>query len=344
AAEAEALLQQALNAIQNLNAEKGVGVSGQQVQAGGASSGGDKSKPVPLIEITKKKEGQDDQGLGAKANAKAHCHRCFAKGHVISGCTVELFCEVIEGEIGGANVTMELERLLPGGTPWVVEQIDPKTFKTVFPSAAELMRMIEWGPVKAKSQKATLEFKANSAGGELRLMLTSVIDPQAILISVDVEIDKIIYEVHLWVEGGSTVGVPMTKPEESFVDEDGKEEGDDGEEVDLLDDNHVSGNNQEKEAEGNGGNNSMYKEGNQHVQNLNGEEGVCAADVGQMQPSQAVDAEVRNTPDCYANKVWQLAAIPEVVQAVASGRKRRSGNTDEHSLVRAERLKAKHNG
>jgi hypothetical protein len=59
---------------------------------------------------------------------------------------------------------------------------------------------------------------------------------------------------------------------------------------------------------------------------------------------QAVDAEVRNTPDCYANKVWQLAAIPEVVQAVASGRKRRSGNTDEHSLVRAERLKAKHNG
>jgi hypothetical protein len=78
AAKAEALLQQALSAIQNLNAEKGVGVSGQQVQAEGASSGGDKSKPVPLIEITKKKEGQDDQGLGAKANAKAHCHRCFA--------------------------------------------------------------------------------------------------------------------------------------------------------------------------------------------------------------------------------------------------------------------------
>jgi hypothetical protein len=225
AAKAEALLQQALNVIQNLNAEKGVGVSGQQVQAGGASSGGDKSKPVSLIEITKKKEGQDDQGLGAKANAKAHCHRCFAKGHVISGCTTELFCEVcgtnthikarcpvvnapkthaipagfginnggffhiptnkkliksksdsrvaliqvIEGEIGSANVTMELERLLPGGTPWAIEQIDPKTFKTVFPSAAELMRMIEWGPVKAKSQKATLEFKANSAGGELRL-------------------------------------------------------------------------------------------------------------------------------------------------------------------------------
>jgi hypothetical protein len=215
-------------------------------------------------------------------------------------------------------------------------------------------------------------------------MLTSVIDPQAIPISVDVEIDKIIYEVHLWVEGGSAVGVPMTKPEEPFIDEDGKEEGDDGEEDDLLDDNHVSGNNQEKEAGGNGGNNSRYKEGNQHVQNLNGEEGVCAADVGQMQPSQvvletekvaptcelilagnapvvtsvahvsdevmveaarqAVDAEVRNTPDCYANKVQQLAAIPEVVQAVASGRKRRSGNTDEHSLVRAERLKAERNG
>jgi hypothetical protein len=59
---------------------------------------------------------------------------------------------------------------------------------------------------------------------------------------------------------------------------------------------------------------------------------------------QAVDAEVRNTPDCYANKVQQLAAMPEVVQAVASGRKRRSRNTDEHSLVRTERLKAERNG
>lgn len=53
--------------------------------------------------------------------------------------------QVSDGEISAANVVCELERLLPNFAPWKVDQVDTKTFRTLFPSASELSRMVEWG-------------------------------------------------------------------------------------------------------------------------------------------------------------------------------------------------------
>jgi hypothetical protein len=52
---------------------------------------------------------------------------------------------VTDGELSAPNVVSELERLIPGGWMWKVEEIDKDNFKIVFPSKAELLHMVEWG-------------------------------------------------------------------------------------------------------------------------------------------------------------------------------------------------------
>ncbi|WVZ95932.1 hypothetical protein U9M48_041634 [Paspalum notatum var. saurae] len=65
--------------------------------------------------------------------------------------------KVLEGSLTEAQVTVELERLLPGNFKWVLEKVDQNTFATAFPSEADLHRMILWGPIEAKNVKARME-------------------------------------------------------------------------------------------------------------------------------------------------------------------------------------------
>jgi hypothetical protein len=267
---------------------------------------------------------------GMKIQRKAHCHRCYAKGHVMNDCVAKLYCEVCDvdshikqrcpifnvpkvhavlagfainkggffhiptnkklvkqkgdskvalilvsdGVLTLDNVVCELKRLLPHLAPWKVDQIDQGTFKTIFQSSLELNRMVEWGPVRAKTQKATLEFKVCSSGGRVKAKLVdtwiqfnglpvefctvphiwgvgstlgvasdvdmafyrhhgicrmqvSVIDPQAIPFAVDVEVAKVFYEVHLWVENGAGTAVPMAVDDDSFFDDDADSKSED---------------------------------------------------------------------------------------------------------------------
>lgn len=308
---AAVLLQQALSALQGMNADKGGGAaqpSAAQQPVMPVPSDGKKVHPKPAVVEEKKKSDQEKEGfVDAPKNNKSYCHRCYGKGHVMSECSAALFCEVCgtdthikhkcpvfnapkvyavpagfginkggffhipsnkklvktkqdartamiqvsEGQISLENVNRELDRLLPGSAPWKVEQVSASSYRTTFPSASELQRMVEWGPVRAKSQKAVLEFIASTSMAEGRVkarltdvwvqfdglpaqlctyqhiwgvgstlgvtvevdmpffrkhgicrMLVAVIDPEAIPFAGDVEINKIIYEVHYWVEQG----------------------------------------------------------------------------------------------------------------------------------------------
>jgi hypothetical protein len=67
---------------------------------------------------------------------------------------------ISEGSLTAAQVTVELERLLPGiKWNWVIEEIGDKSFATTFPSEAELQRMVLWGPVVARGANAKMEIK-----------------------------------------------------------------------------------------------------------------------------------------------------------------------------------------
>jgi hypothetical protein len=54
-----------------------------------------------------------------------------------------------------------------------------------------------------------------------------VIDPQEIPFAVDVEIAKVIYEVHLWVENGAGTAVPMAVDDDSLFDDDADSKSED---------------------------------------------------------------------------------------------------------------------
>jgi hypothetical protein len=53
------------------------------------------------------------------------------------------------------QVRMEMERLVLAKVSWDVE-IEKNMFKIVFPSKGEMLRMIEWGELQTKDQKAKL--------------------------------------------------------------------------------------------------------------------------------------------------------------------------------------------
>jgi hypothetical protein len=42
------------------------------------------------------------------------------------------FIKVVDGEITAQNLMIELERLLPGHGPWKIDQLGPKSFRTIF--------------------------------------------------------------------------------------------------------------------------------------------------------------------------------------------------------------------
>ncbi|KAJ1273979.1 hypothetical protein BS78_05G028000 [Paspalum vaginatum] len=77
--------------------------------------------------------------------------------HVPKSDSRSALVKVIEGSLTAAQVTVELERILPGNWKWTLEEINDKTFMTTFPSNVELQRLILWGPLEAKSSKGKLE-------------------------------------------------------------------------------------------------------------------------------------------------------------------------------------------
>lgn len=51
--------------------------------------------------------------------------------------------KVTKGQMSVSSIISELERLIPGRWKWVVHDNGDGTFHTIFPSAAELSRMVE---------------------------------------------------------------------------------------------------------------------------------------------------------------------------------------------------------
>lgn len=81
---------------------------------------------------------------------------------------------VTDGELSVSDVVSELERLIPGGWKWKVEKIGMKNFKTVFPSKAELLRMVEWGVVQTKVQNAKFQIEERVVDNEVKYVLPTV--------------------------------------------------------------------------------------------------------------------------------------------------------------------------
>jgi hypothetical protein len=78
---------------------------------------------------------------------------------------------VSDGVLSVQNVIAELQRLIPGGWVWNVEEVGNNSFRTVFPSRAELLRMVEWGVVHSKFQNAKLKIEERMVDSEVRYVL-----------------------------------------------------------------------------------------------------------------------------------------------------------------------------
>ncbi|PWZ23951.1 hypothetical protein Zm00014a_037299 [Zea mays] len=429
-AKAEAILQKALAAIQELKKEP-MPSNGVVQNAGGDAKASSNQQWQVSGEMSKhvKEAAQEEDThikqrcpvynapkvyalpVGYGVNKGGFFHVPTNKKLAKMGDAKVAIIQVSDGEISAANVVCELERLLPNFAPWKVDQVDTKTFRTLFPSASELSRMVEWGPVRAKSQKATLEFRPASSGGRVKATLVDVwvqfnglpsefctvphiwgvgstlgvasevdmafyrkhgicrvqvgvIDPQAIPFAGDVEIAKVIYEVHFWVEDGSSEGLPLAVDEEGSLDDDQnnndkEHKGSDGKEGDGI---NKAANAKVANVNKQGGGGSLG-----HKHNLDGTKQVqvqCAHDIttaaGTSLIADAGDGPMLGddhmSPIAVTRKELTVEggledeadgckpAIPEAEQTSVAGRKRRTSTTDEHSLARAERLKAERNG
>jgi hypothetical protein len=81
---------------------------------------------------------------------------------------------VFDGSLTVQNVISELESLILGPWRWNVEEIGNNLFKMVFPSKAELLRMVEWGVVQSKFRKAKIRIEERMVDNEVKLVLPKV--------------------------------------------------------------------------------------------------------------------------------------------------------------------------
>jgi hypothetical protein len=82
--------------------------------------------------------------------------------------------KITDGVLTIPNVISELERSIPGGWTWNVEATGNNTIKTIFPSRAELHRMVEWGVVHTKIQNAKLQIEERLVDNEVKYTLPKV--------------------------------------------------------------------------------------------------------------------------------------------------------------------------
>ncbi|TVU43222.1 hypothetical protein EJB05_09669, partial [Eragrostis curvula] len=78
---------------------------------------------------------------------------------------------ITDGVLTVPDVISELERLIPGRWRWHAEDLGQNTFKTLFPSRAELQRMVEWGIVQTKIQNAKLQIDERNIPSEVKYVL-----------------------------------------------------------------------------------------------------------------------------------------------------------------------------
>jgi hypothetical protein len=82
---------------------------------------------------------------------------------------------VVEGNMNAMQVKMEMERLVPAKVSWEVEEIEKNTFKTIFPSKGEMLRMIEWGKLQTKDQQAKLVIEELGGGSSVKQVMRKVL-------------------------------------------------------------------------------------------------------------------------------------------------------------------------
>jgi hypothetical protein len=82
---------------------------------------------------------------------------------------------VMDGHLSSHHVVSELERLIPGPWTWIVEESGDNTFRMVFPSKAELLRMVEWGVVHTKFQQAKIKIEERMVDNEVKFVLPKVL-------------------------------------------------------------------------------------------------------------------------------------------------------------------------
>lgn len=82
--------------------------------------------------------------------------------------------KVSKGQMTVNAVISELERLIPGGWRWVVHDNGNGSFRTIFPSAAELKRMVEWGKVHTKVGDAEMQIVERGVGNEVKYVIPKV--------------------------------------------------------------------------------------------------------------------------------------------------------------------------
>lgn len=82
--------------------------------------------------------------------------------------------KITNGQMTVNAVISELERLIPGKWKWVVHDNGDNTFRTIFPSAAELKRMVEWGKVHTKVGEVEMEIIETGVGNEVKYVIPKV--------------------------------------------------------------------------------------------------------------------------------------------------------------------------
>ena len=82
--------------------------------------------------------------------------------------------KVTKGQMSVSSIISELERLIPGRWKWVVHDNGDGTFHTIFPSAAELSRMVELGNVHTKVGEAEIEIVERGVGNEVKYVMPKV--------------------------------------------------------------------------------------------------------------------------------------------------------------------------
>jgi hypothetical protein len=73
-----------------------------------------------------------------------------------------------------SQVKVEMERLVTSKLSWVVEELEPNRFKTVFPSKGEMQWMIEWGTLETKDGMAKLKVEELGSGSKAKHVMEKV--------------------------------------------------------------------------------------------------------------------------------------------------------------------------
>jgi hypothetical protein len=73
-----------------------------------------------------------------------------------------------------SQVKAEMERLVTSKLSWVVEELEPNRFKTVFSSKGEMKWMIEWGTLETKDGMAKLKVEELGSGSKAKHVMEKV--------------------------------------------------------------------------------------------------------------------------------------------------------------------------